>query len=370
MITLRKTVQNKPVFSRIYVENRIRGHEVTGSILKHFPNSRLIPIRHYKDVFSRPGQDFAAQKAQQQMILAKGRPPFLYKGADVCPSFGNSAFYYASSVMNCIYDCSYCYLQGMYPSANLAVFVNIEDIFSEIDRLLEEIKRPSYHAEYQACCASRTGTSHGVDNVVPFPYICNSYDTDLLSLRGIIPLADRWLDFASDRPGLLIEMRTKSAGTSWIRQIPPLDNVIIAWTLSPGPAARAFEQGAPPLMARLKAAGVAIEQGWRVRICIDPMLFFHGWKQAYAELVDLMQRELDSERIESISFGVFRMGKDFLKRARKARPDTALLSYPYTLSQGVYTYPDDITRNMVEFLQDRLLKFMPAHKLFPQEFPA
>ncbi len=339
-------------FRRIYVEERIRCHEVTRSILDEFPDSRIIPIRHYKDVFSRPGQDFAAQKASQQLILAQGRPPFLYKGAEVCPSFGNPAFYYASSVMNCIYNCGYCYLQGMYPCANLVVFVNIEDIFRETDRVMASLE---------------AGEKSGKNSDAPLLYVCNSYDTDLLALRGTIPLADRWLDFANQRPELLVEMRTKSAGTSWIRTRKPSDNVIIAWTLSPEQVARAFEPGAPPLKARIRAAKVAMEQGWRVRICIDPMLFVKEWEDLYTGLAHFIQQQLDAELIESVSFGVFRMGRDFLKRARKADPKSAILHYPFCLQDGVYTYPADITKQMLNVMNTRLSAFLPDRKLFPQE---
>ena len=54
--------------------------------------------------------------------------------------------------MNCIFDCEYCYLKGMYPSANIVVFVNLEDIFAEVAQKLE---------------------NHSL-------YLCVSHDTDLL----------------------------------------------------------------------------------------------------------------------------------------------------------------------------------------------
>lgn len=41
-------------------------------------------------------------------------------------------------MMNCIFDCEYCYLKGMYPSGNLVVFVNLEDIFAELESLLAQ----------------------------------------------------------------------------------------------------------------------------------------------------------------------------------------------------------------------------------------
>mgnify|MGYP006970641936 FL=1 len=35
-------------------------------------------------------------------------------------------------MMNCIYDCSYCYLKGMYPSGHMVLFVNIEDTWKNL----------------------------------------------------------------------------------------------------------------------------------------------------------------------------------------------------------------------------------------------
>ena len=57
---------------------------------------------------------------------------FFYEGAPVCQDFGNTNFYYCSTMMNCIYDCSYCYLKGMYPSGHMVLFVNIEDTWKNL----------------------------------------------------------------------------------------------------------------------------------------------------------------------------------------------------------------------------------------------
>src|SRR5690606_27139140 len=108
-------------------------------------------------------------------------------------------------ILNCIYDCHYCYLQGLYPSANIVIFVNIEDFFGAVDRQLEG------------------GTL----------YLCPSYDTDLLALEGIVPYASRWIEFAGTRQGLRMELRTKSANYGAIAHLKPVEQVILAWSLSP-----------------------------------------------------------------------------------------------------------------------------------------
>ena len=95
-------------FSHIYVEERILSHPRTQKILAHFPNAQVISIEHYKDVFCRRGQQYVQQHQAQNLILAKKEDHFIYEGAKPCQDFGNDHFYYCSTMMNCMFDCSYC----------------------------------------------------------------------------------------------------------------------------------------------------------------------------------------------------------------------------------------------------------------------
>ena len=158
-----------PFFSHIYVEEAVWNHPRTQKILSRFPQAQVIPVHHYKDVFCRRGQSVVRQHKTQNLILAEKKNNLIYQGAPVCQSFGNHWFYYTSCMMNCIYDCEYCYLKGMYPSANVVLFVNLEDIFAEVERLLEQ---------------------HSV-------YLCVSYDTDLLAVEPVIGYTAEWMRFTT-----------------------------------------------------------------------------------------------------------------------------------------------------------------------------
>ena len=121
-----------PFFSHIYVEEEIAEHPRVKQILARFMKAEIVYIRHYKDVFCRRRQDYEEQHHAQNLILAKKTGSLIYQGAPVCQNFGNTYFYYTSCMMNCIYDCEYCYLKGMYPSANIVIFVNIEDTWKNL----------------------------------------------------------------------------------------------------------------------------------------------------------------------------------------------------------------------------------------------
>ena len=144
-------------FTHIYVEERAYGYPLTGKILAKIPDAHVIKIKHYKDVFDRKRQNAPLQKEHQALIIAVRDGNRIFKGAPVCQSFGQPAFYYASSMMNCPFDCEYCYLKGMYPSSNMVVFVNLEDYRADVEEKLKE----------------------------GLMYVCASYDTDLLAMNGL-----------------------------------------------------------------------------------------------------------------------------------------------------------------------------------------
>ena len=323
-------------FSHIYIETKALNHPNTDKILSHFKNSKIIEINHYKDVFSRSHQNFYLQKQSPSLILAVKTDNLIYEGARFCDDFGNNHFYYTSSLMNCIYNCEYCYLQGMYSSANVVIFVNLEDIFKEVEKLLEK---------------------HPV-------YLCISYDTDILAFENILGYASKWIEFTKNHPNLKIELRTKSANFQSIDNIEPCENVILAWTLSPKKISEIYEDKTPTLKERLKSAKNAINKGWKVRICFDPILYLNNWQENYKDLVDTTFSTLPKEKIYDVSIGVFRVSRDYIKIMRKQRFDSVILNYPFTTENKVCTYDKDLSNKMISYVYNLVSEYIQKNKIY------
>ena len=328
----------QPFFSTVYAEKAVWNPEWQSRL-----SSTPIFIDHYKDIFNRSHQDFAAQKKAPSLILAKKTGTLLYKGAPVCQSFGKEHFYYTSCMMNCIYHCEYCYLQGMYPSGHVVVFVNLDDYFNELEALLKE---------------------HPV-------YLSISYDTDLLALEQTFSFVSRWLGFASAHPDLTLEIRTKSGNPAIFSSLAKLydgneelkPNIIFAWTVSPEGLCKTTEHGAASLSLRLAALKAAKQAGFSVRLCFDPMIFHGGWKISYSTLVEHVFSVISAEDLYDAGIGVFRISTDYLKNMRKKRPDSAIVQYPYITEQGVSHY-GKLSEEMVHYLQELLSDYLPAEKIF------
>ena len=328
----------RPFFATVYAEK-----EVWNETWQKQLSATPVFIDHYKDVFNRSHQNFASQKKSPSLILAKKTGTLIYKGAPVCQNFGKEHFYYTSCMMNCIYHCDYCYLQGMYPSGHVVVFVNLEDYFAELKKLL---------------------AAHPV-------YLCISYDTDLLALEHTFSFVSRWLTFATEQPDLTLEIRTKSGNPAIFKSLAKVfqgkehlkEQIIFAWTVSPESLCQSTEHGAASLPLRLKALQAAKNAGFSVRLCFDPMIFHGGWKESYSTLVDTIFSTLSSDMLYDVSIGVFRISTEYLKNMRKKRPDSAIVQYPYITEHGVSHY-GTLSEEMVHYLQNLLLAYLPADKIF------
>ncbi len=315
-------------FSHIYVEEAAYAYPLTKKILNMLKQSMVINIRHYKDVFCKRNQNIAMQKNCKSLILAVQTGKHYYKGSNMCDSFGNENFYYTSQILNCIYNCDYCYLQGLYPSANLVVFVNIDDTFREIDGL----------------------ASH--ENA----YFCISYDCDLLSMEGITGFVEEWLKFAYGRHRLKIEIRTKSAAFDKIKDLPIGNNIIFAWSLSPQEIIRQFEKGTPSLQSRLINIKEAISRGLQVRLCFDPLLYVSDFEEIYHGFIGYVFKELEGFKPCDISLGVFRVPEKFLNKMEAINKGSKLYAYTYTPQRENY---------MKAFVSDRIKNFIKdENKIF------
>jgi spore photoproduct lyase len=307
-------ISGKRLFNTIYIEESAFDYPITREVLKNYPCIPVVKICHYKDVFSRKKQNFSTQKQYQSLILAVKKDNFLYKGPEICQSFGHANFYYSSFLLNCIFDCEYCYLQGMYPSANLVAFVNTEEYKTAMkNAALEE----------------------------PL-YLAASYDTDLIGLHNTIPYMDYLYDFFKEITNLTVEIRTKSGGQSFYKTYSPLGNIIIAFTLSPEGIIKKFERHTPSLDARIKAISTAIDKGYKVRLCLDPVFINPEADNLYEPFFRYIFEKINPDSILDVGYGFFRMSHEFFKRIEKQDNDSSLFAQEYSHIKNVVSYPSEL----------------------------
>ena len=330
----------QPNFSHIYLEKDAAVYPLAQLTLSKFPKAEILEIDHYKDVFNRPRQDFQLQKASMKLILAKKTEPFLYPASDMVQEYGTPNVFYNTPILNCLYNCDYCFLQGMYPSGNLAVFVNEEDFFNSIKYKLKDLDNPSK------------------------PMVVSiSYNTDLMAMENIIPVASRWIEFAKLQKNMRIEIRTKSALFSAIKDIESSENVILSWTLSPLEICEKYESTATPLHRRIKSLKQALDLGWDVRLCFDPVILVNDWEKIYMRFVDDIFSEIDGKKLADLTLGVFRMSKDYFNRIRKREPRSDIYYSDYIIESNTVTVPIDQRQRALAILKNRIAEYIPKDRI-------
>ena len=321
------------LFENIYVEKNAASDAVTLRILERLGCSDPEYIGHYKDVFDLRKEGCASGRS---LILARNPGKHLYEGAPVCQSFGNEHFYYSPGVMNCIYDCEYCFLKGMYPGRDICIFTDIEETFAEIEKLEKD-----------------------------FPvYVCASYNTDLNALESITGFVSEWCREALEHENISVELRTKCSRTDIYKNLPVSQRAIFAFTLSPDEVTERFEKGTPGLSERICAVNAAMEAGFPVRLCFDPMIYFRNWEDSYTAMIDEVASSVDLAKVRDISIGSFRISDQYLKNMRKKFPESEVVQYPYVCVSGYYQYPDKVRIRMEDHIKGLIAGKCPGALIY------
>lgn len=322
----------------IYVEAGVSAHPRVLSILKRFKRATVIDIEHYGEVFNIKQQDFRVQKTSPALILAEKKNRKVLKTPDGF-GIGGTHNYYFSHLLNCIYDCRYCFLQGMYRSANYVLFVNFEDFEAEI---------------------IQTAQDHDTEPA----YFFSGYDSDSLALDKVAGFTEHFLPIFEKVPNGILELRTKSVAIKPLLNRAPLDNVVVAFSLSPAVFAKAFDEKAPSIERRLEAIGKLAAHGWKIGLRFDPLLYASDWRVRYTALLEQIFRMNIHAQIHSVSTGPLRFPKQMHKRISNLYPESLLFASPLEQKEGVVAYPQALEADMKSFVHEQLTSEFGALRVF------
>jgi len=322
----------------IYYEQSIAKHPRTQAIFSRFPHAARISCGRYGEVFNRRAQSFRLQKQRPSLILAHKHENFVLETPDGY-GIGGEHNYYFSHMLNCVYDCRYCFLQGMYQSAHYVLFVNYEDFADAI--------------------AAKATTTALEDH-----YFFSGYDCDSLALDNVTEFANFILPLFGSLENAWLELRTKSVQTRALEECQPLDRVIVAFSMTPSDISQVTEHKVPKLTQRIAAMQGLAERGWQLGLRFDPLLYFHNWQSAYHELFSQVFSSIQPVAVHSVSLGALRFPKAIYDRIVKMYPEEPLLAGPMDLDDGLKSYPQTIQNKMNNACYEMLLKWIPADRLF------
>ena len=321
------------MFSAIYFEKDIRELPLAHKTLHRFKDIPQIPIDRYGEVFNRKAQNFRLQKRKPALILARKHDHWVLP-APAGYGFGEGESYYFSHMLNCIYDCRYCFLQGMYRSAHYVLFVNFED-FSE------DIKTKIRHKQTQ--------------NI----YFYSGYDCDSLALDPLSRFTEYFVPLFTAQDSARLELRTKSTQIRHLLEMEPNSNCVIAYSFTPAAVSEALEHKVPTLEKRIEAVKKLQNLGWPVALRFEPLIYHQGYEENYRQLFDCLFSQLDVDKLHSVSMGLFRMPNDYFANIVKLYPDEKLFASGFNKGARLTGYEADIEEEMVQYCQQQILQRIP-----------
>ncbi|MEM7562823.1 MAG: spore photoproduct lyase family protein [Pseudomonadota bacterium] len=330
------------MISCIYIESRVRQHQRSLELLSRFKSLPVVEIEHYGEVLNPRAQNFRLQKKNPALIIAhkdKGHVLAAPEGYGI----GARHNYYFSHMLNCIYDCRYCFLQGMYQSAHQVLFVNYEDFGASIEQIAKQ---------------------HAPEAV----WFYSGYDCDSLANEPMSRFTEYFVPLIKPYPNAWLELRTKSTQVRGLLKQTPQPRTVIAFSFSDHHSHQKLEKGVPAIKKRIDAMKRLMEAGWQVGLRFDPVVYHENYQPAFEQLLAEVFSSLNAERLHSVSLGAFRLTRNHFRTMSRLYPGEPLFAQDLELNNGIISYPMQDERQMIEFCESRLMDYIPGQIYHPCEW--
>jgi len=195
----------------------------------------------------------------------------------VCPHFLELKWAYG-----CPFNCSYCYLQG-----------TLRLLPTKKRPMIKEQKRVKKHL--LAFLKAPLNTPE----ILNTGELCDSlmYEkTEYSITKNILPLFE---DGKLNKTGHKILIVTKSDKIEELLDYSKKEHVIVSFSINTSEVSEKWEKGAASSLSRIKAAKSLFENGFDVRIRIDPIIPYpkNNWIEYYRRLIDEIFSQLCPSRI-------------------------------------------------------------------------
>jgi len=282
-------------------------------------------------------ENIKAGYCSKEVLILK---EFLGRKFQKCPGSNNVIccnYYLLNTCFNCLYDCTYCFLNSYLNSFGIVQFVNLDELSTSVNEYVSTYPRNL-----------RVGTGEF---------------TDSLMFDEVTGIAEELISLTCSNKKLFLEFKTKSANVEHLLNIREKGNTVLAWTLNTNYNINLYETGAATLEERLTAAASAQKSGYYTAFHFDPVIKYKGFMDDYYDVIDAMHQFIKPEGVLWISLGCFRYSPGFKDIIKHKYPDEKItVAEMFPGVDGKLRY---LTRDRIDIfrgLSDRL------KKLFPETF--
>lgn len=327
------------MWNEIYVEEKVQSYPRVQEMLKKLKKAPII-IDRYDDLWGRAKKPYLQKRDSLNLFIARKEGQLIKEAPDAYGKKGEPHYYFIHAY-NCIYECQYCYLQGYFTTPDIVLFVNHEEIISQMEDALA--KNPNQNVWFHA-----------------------GEFSDSLALSHLTNELPLYRDFLAKNPRAIIELRTKSVNTRELLKLEPLPNLIVSFSLSPKEMAKKVDLKTPSTESRLEAMKTLSEKGFSLGAHFDPIIFEDNFKDHYQDLLSSLAGLDLISKIHYLSLGVVRYTKEVYREVERNYPDSVLHTGPVIKSfDGKVRYHRPMRMWILNTVKELCLNHgMPSDKIY------
>ena len=335
---LNNTISYSPVITDyqpeiLLLEEGVEEYPLAQEVLSRLPD---IPRQKFQDISMLTQQMKSSQydvfgEGKKRLALSRFKGSFLKKCPGISPGMVCCNYYVVNLAKNCIYDCSYCFLQDFLGNNPMQVaYVNVEDLLVELEEVFTQYPDRKF----------RVGTGEL---------------TDSLALDAIVPYTAYLLPFFNQQSNAVLELKTKSDQIANLLDHSDPTNIIVSWSLNPHTVIDREEKGTPGLVQRLESAKACLDKGYRIGFHFDPIILIPGWEDAYQQLVNILCDTIPIAKVEWVSLGSFRYRPSLKSIIKNRHPQTHLFTSEHLPSKdGKFRYLRPLRNHAYETIRGYL----------------
>lgn len=238
-----------------------------------------------------------------------------------------------NTCFNCIYNCTYCFLNLYLNSFGIIQFVNIKDLENELDDFLNTMDRN-------------------------FVYRIGSGEfTDSLMIDDITGMGERLINKFSGIKNCMLELKTKSNNVDHLLNINYKGNTVLAWSMNTQRNIIKYEQDTASFEERVESAGRACDANYFIAFHFDPIIIYNDWEKDYKYIIKVIFQKVKADKIVWISLGGFRYSPAFKDILRNKFVDEELTTEEmFPGIDGKYRYLKnkriDIYRTIIRYIHE------------------
>lgn len=258
----------------IYIEKKALKYRQTTTLLTKFQNAYIIEIDHYKNVFDK---NTAGLNEQKSLIIAKLESNAITSAPSWYGHTENAYFFKTS--LNCIFDCSYCFLKWAFKTEHMVCFVNYDDIKQQISGHIKQLQNNKLESDI---------------------WMYSSDYSDIQWMDGFSNFNQEFIPFFEQFSWVKMEIRTKSWNIQSLLDLGIVpENTEIAFSLNPQELIDRYETGTASLDMRIKAINKLIKVWWKVGIRLLPLLPVKDYKDIYSDFFEYLSKSIDMNQVYS-----------------------------------------------------------------------